>query len=146
MPTIFTHAAVPLMLGDALGRRRIPRPPMVAGAVAAMLPDADVLGFRLGLPYVHDLGHRGATHSIVLALACALLAMALQRSLRVPPRPALGFVFLQGALTFCSMPSPTAAWVWRSTGLSNIGGSSSTGVPSRFRPSVRAFSSCAAGT
>lgn len=96
MPTIFTHAAVPLMLGAALGRRRIPRRLLMAGAVAAMLPDADVLAFRLGIPYAHDLGHRGATHSIAFALACGLLAMVLHRSLRAPPWLALGFVFLSG--------------------------------------------------
>ena len=34
---------------------------------SAMLPDADVIAFHFGIPYVHPLGHRGLTHSIVFA-------------------------------------------------------------------------------
>ncbi|MBU2939917.1 metal-dependent hydrolase [Lacinutrix sp. C3R15] len=34
----------------------------------AILPDIDVLAFKLGVPYVHPLGHRGFTHSILFAI------------------------------------------------------------------------------
>ena len=33
-----------------------------------LLPDADVLGLMLGIPYEHILGHRGFAHSIVFAM------------------------------------------------------------------------------
>jgi inner membrane protein len=92
MPTIFTHAAVPLLLGAALGRRRISHRLLAAGAIAAMLPDADVLGFRLGIAYADAFGHRGAGHSLVLALLIALLAAALHRPLRSSARSAFLFV------------------------------------------------------
>lgn len=36
-----------------------------------MLPDADVIGFRFGIDYADEWGHRGATHSIVFAAFCA---------------------------------------------------------------------------
>ncbi len=46
MPTIVTHAAVPLCLGLGLGSRIIPPRLLLAGVAIAMLPDADVLAFK----------------------------------------------------------------------------------------------------
>jgi inner membrane protein len=94
MPTIFTHAAVPLLLGAAAGPRRISGRLLGVGAIAAMLPDADTVGFGLGIAYSSTLGHRGATHSAVFALAVALVAAASSRWLRTSPWRAFGFVGL----------------------------------------------------
>jgi inner membrane protein len=98
MPTIVTHAAIPLLLGAAAGTRRISRPLLFAGAVAAMLPDADVLGFKFGIAYADAFGHRGAAHSIAFALLLALLAAALHRPLQTSARRAFGFVGLATVL------------------------------------------------
>lgn len=73
MPTIITHAAVPLAAAAALELGRIPARLAVAGAVLAMLPDADVAGFKLGIAYADPWGHRGATHSLAIAAVCASL-------------------------------------------------------------------------
>ena len=59
MPTILTHALIPLAAGVALGRKRLPPRLVGAGMLAAMLPDADVVAFKLGIEYAHALGHRG---------------------------------------------------------------------------------------
>lgn len=67
MPTIITHAVIPLTMTALAGPRRIPPSLAIAGAVSAMLPDLDVIGFRLGVGYGDDWGHRGATHSFVFA-------------------------------------------------------------------------------
>jgi inner membrane protein len=48
VPTIFTHALVPAAVALGAGRRVIPGPLLAAGAVAAMLPDVDVLWLRRG--------------------------------------------------------------------------------------------------
>jgi inner membrane protein len=40
----------------------------VLGNVCAQLPDLDVVGFWLDIPYEHPFGHRGITHSILFAL------------------------------------------------------------------------------
>ena len=37
----------------------------------SLLPDADVIGFALGVEYGDPWGHRGATHSLTFALAVA---------------------------------------------------------------------------
>ncbi len=74
MPTVVSHALVPLALAVAAGPVRVPRSIAVAGAVLAMVPDADVAGFALGVDYAADWGHRGATHSLALpALVSAAL-------------------------------------------------------------------------
>jgi inner membrane protein len=40
----------------------------VLTAACAMLPDADVIGFALGIRYGSMLGHRGLTHSVAFAV------------------------------------------------------------------------------
>ncbi len=71
MPTIFTHAIVPLAIAVAAGRGCISPKLAITGAAFAILPDADVVGFGLGVEYADEWGHRGATHSIVFAALCA---------------------------------------------------------------------------
>ncbi len=71
MPTVITHAAVPLCLGLGLGTNVIPPRLLFAGIVLAMLPDADVLAFKFGVAYGNIFGHRGFTHSLLFALGGA---------------------------------------------------------------------------
>jgi len=54
----------------------------------AMLPDLDVVAFKLGIPYAAEFGHRGASHSVVAALTIGLCAAPIiARWLRVPLLP-----------------------------------------------------------
>jgi len=77
MPSIITHAALPLALWCAADRGRIPPRLLAAGVIAAMLPDADVLAFALHIPYADAFGHRGASHSLLFAGVLAALAAVL---------------------------------------------------------------------
>ncbi len=72
MATIFTHPAVPLAVGIALGRGVIPARLLGFGLLCSILPDLDVVAFKLGIPYKAMLGHRGFSHSIVFAILAAL--------------------------------------------------------------------------
>lgn len=67
MATAFTHAftgGVLARLGcEPVSTRKL----ALVLAVMAVLPDLDVLGFWLGVPYGHPLGHRGLTHSLPFA-------------------------------------------------------------------------------
>lgn len=83
MPTIITHAAVPLALGLGLGHKRIPGRLMVIGVIASILPDIDVLGFKLGISYGDILGHRGLTHSLFFAAMTAVYVAYSSRMLKV---------------------------------------------------------------
>lgn len=97
MPTVMTHALVPLALGLALGRRRIPARLLAAGALAAMLPDADVVAFKLGIAYADDFGHRGASHSFAFAAMLAALGALAAPWLRAPRWRSAWWLFLCAA-------------------------------------------------
>jgi len=78
--SLLTHPVVPLSIGVALGRRNIPLRALFLGIVLSMLPDADVIAFRLGIPYEHMLGHRGLSHSLAFAAVAAFTGAALPAS------------------------------------------------------------------
>ncbi|MBO9575608.1 MAG: metal-dependent hydrolase [Sphingobium sp.] len=86
MPSIFSHAIIPLAAGAAAGRKRIPPRLAVAGALLAIAPDFDVIGFRLGIGYGDIWGHRGATHSLAFALLVSIAVVLLWREARTIPR------------------------------------------------------------
>jgi inner membrane protein len=54
-------------------------------SMLALLPDIDVIGFALGVPYSAPWGHRGATHSLVFALALASVFGFAALRLRMQP-------------------------------------------------------------
>jgi inner membrane protein len=68
----------------------------VGGALAAVVPDLDVVSFRFGIAYGDLLGHRGLTHSFAFAVAfSALCVLAVARSLSPRARlPAFTYVAL----------------------------------------------------
>lgn len=53
----------------------------------SLLPDADVVGLALGIPYGAPFGHRGASHSLVAAVMIGI-ACGLGAWLGRPPAPA----------------------------------------------------------
>ncbi|GIW55656.1 MAG: hypothetical protein KatS3mg082_2060 [Nitrospiraceae bacterium] len=72
MASAFSHVVVAVALGMAWRPAARSMRFWVFGAACAVGPDLDVLGFWLGIPYDHLLGHRGLTHSLFFA---ALLAV-----------------------------------------------------------------------
>jgi len=57
-----------------------------------MAPDLDVVAFRFGVAYAHDLGHRGMTHSIFFALLMAMALVPLSRFLHSTSRTVFFFI------------------------------------------------------
>jgi len=94
MPTVFSHAAVPVALGLGLGRACIPPRLLLAGVAVSVLPDLDSVAFRVGIPYQITLGHRGVTHSLVFGVAVALLGACAFRVLRTGFGRAFWFLLL----------------------------------------------------
>lgn len=93
MPTVFSHPAPVLALTMALGSRTVPARLLFFGVLCAVLPDADVVGFRLGIPYADILGHRGFFHSLAFALGMGLVGAGLAPALRCGRMAALGVGF-----------------------------------------------------
>jgi inner membrane protein len=97
----FGHVAVGLALGRLDAGAAPPRrlaASMVLLSALALLPDADVIAFALRIPYRAEWGHRGASHSLVLA---ALVALAVAVVTRLARRPALK----AGLLAFAAVGS-----------------------------------------
>jgi inner membrane protein len=74
MPTILTHGLAGLGVGVLLAPESAgwAYPALTIGL--GMLPDADAVGFLLGVPYGSRFGHRGFSHSLLFALLVSLLA------------------------------------------------------------------------
>ena len=62
-----------LGIGACFYDRQISKGVWVIGAICAVVPDLDVIGFRFGIPYGDFWGHRGFTHSPVFAALLALV-------------------------------------------------------------------------
>lgn len=116
MPSIITHTAVSLALGLGLGGAVIPRRLLLAGVAASMIPDLDVIGFKLGIAYADSMGHRGITHSLLFAALLGLLAFVLARRLNARPMVAGLYVFAScvshGLLDMCTNGGLGIAFLW----------------------------------
>ena len=75
MPTVLTHAAVALALGQSRKKTfRVDAWFWFLAIFCSILPDFDVIGFSFGIRYGDLWGHRGLTHSILFAVAVGILA------------------------------------------------------------------------
>ena len=74
MASIFGHAIVGFTLTKLIDSKNL-KWLMLAAIFSTILPDFDVIGFKLEIPYEHPLGHRGFTHSIFFAIFWALILM-----------------------------------------------------------------------
>lgn len=85
MATVVSHPAVPLALTMAMGSGLVPLQLTALAVVCSVLPDFDMLGLWLGIPYAHPLGHRGITHSLPFGVAVAGLGFAFTSQLDCQP-------------------------------------------------------------
>ena len=70
-----THAVLGASLAQAACGRRLGRTAALAGAVAGVLPDADVFIRSAADPLVAVAAHRGFTHALVFVPVGALVAV-----------------------------------------------------------------------
>jgi inner membrane protein len=70
--SFFSHPAFPVAMALS-SMRAIPKKLLELCLVLTLLPDLDVLAFKLGIPYASPWGHRGFTHSIVFALITGVI-------------------------------------------------------------------------
>jgi inner membrane protein len=70
--SIFGHSIVGYTLSKIIDSKNT-KWLLFAAIISTILPDFDVIGFKLGIPYMHPLGHRGFTHSILFAVIWAAL-------------------------------------------------------------------------
>ncbi len=73
MASAFSHAIASVAIGKTSFIKNIDKKFWLLGIFCAVIPDADAIGFKLGIAYESVWGHRGITHSFFFA---ALLAFA----------------------------------------------------------------------
>jgi inner membrane protein len=69
----FGHMAVAYAMGKTLKPAWSSTRFWMLTALCCVLPDVDVLGLLMGIPYDHILGHRGVTHSVVFAIMVGIV-------------------------------------------------------------------------
>ena len=77
MASAFSHAILAVAMGKGLQDSVMNWRALLIGAVCAVLPDLDVIGFYFGIRYGDLWGHRGMTHSLFFAsiLSVSLVAI-----------------------------------------------------------------------
>lgn len=68
MASVFGHAFASLALGSSFSKNGRTIKLLVLAILCAILPDADVIGFKFGIAYESFWGHRGFSHSIVFSI------------------------------------------------------------------------------
>jgi inner membrane protein len=117
MPMTTTHALVPLAATLAFADRPIPWRLVLVAAFASAAPDVDGL-FKhfLHIPASSIYSHRGAAHSLFVALAAGLVVPLFHRILRVRPLTA-GVVIAasmasHGILDMMTNSGQAVAYLW----------------------------------
>ena len=75
MASAFSHILLAFALGQAQPWKRWPIRFWGLSFLCTLVPDVDVVGFAVGIPYEHVLGHRGLTHSLAFAFVMGLLVV-----------------------------------------------------------------------
>ncbi len=84
MPSVISHAVVAVAAGITFAPRDVPHHFWSLSIACSMIPDADIIGFSLGIPYQHLFGHRGFFHSPFLGLLMSIfLVFVLFRDIEI---------------------------------------------------------------
>ena len=74
MASVFGHGIVGFTLAKLIDVQKAKLLVFLAIG-SAILPDLDVISFNFGIHYLHPLGHRGFSHSVIFALLWAIILM-----------------------------------------------------------------------
>jgi inner membrane protein len=75
MASAFSHILVAFALGQAQPWRRWSSRFWGLSFLCSIIRDVDLVGFAVGIPYEHLLGHRGVTHSLAFAVVMGLVVV-----------------------------------------------------------------------
>jgi inner membrane protein len=98
MPSILSHAIVATAIGKAVEQKNVPWWYWALGAAVSAAPDLDVIGFHFGVHYGDVMGHRGITHSLLVAVLLAgLVTLAFRGQNQISSRRLFFYLFLATA-------------------------------------------------
>jgi len=72
VPTLISHTVVAVAAGKAFAPKDVPNHFWLLSILCSCIPDADVIGLSLGVPYGHFFGHRGFFHSPFFGLLLSI--------------------------------------------------------------------------
>ena len=72
MGSILGHGIVAYTLSRVIDKNNISLL-LILAIASSIMPDLDIIAFKLDIPYEHPLGHRGFSHSILFAFIWAAL-------------------------------------------------------------------------
>jgi inner membrane protein len=93
MASAFGHAILASAIGfhwNSVKKRKL----ISLGILSSILPDADIIAFKFGIPYSHMFGHRGFTHSIFFAIVWSLLLQQLFYKKEIKKSMVLLYLFI----------------------------------------------------
>jgi len=94
MASVFAHAVAAVVLGKAFPGKLASPKFWILGILCTIIPDADVVMFKFGVPYEHMLGHRGFSHSLVFSLLLGVVVTVLfYRNLKLSSKEGLLLMF-----------------------------------------------------
>ncbi len=73
MASAFSHAIASIAIGKISFLQRMDKKFWLLGMFCAVIPDADAIGFKFGIPYESVWGHRGITHSFLFAILLSVV-------------------------------------------------------------------------
>ena len=96
MASVFGHAIAAIGIGKLFPKKEMTRKVYVLGAVSAMIPDLDVIGFQFDIQWESMWSHRGFTHSIFFAVVWALILLVVfhRKELSIKKYRLGGYYFL----------------------------------------------------
>lgn len=94
MASIISHPIIPLTIGLLAARNDLPWRVIALGMLCSILPDLDVIGFKLGIEYASPFGHRGFTHSLIFSAFLASLTTLYCRTWTATPSLTWLFLFI----------------------------------------------------
>jgi inner membrane protein len=99
MASAFSHAIAAVAIGKASFIKKVDWKFWLLGMFCAVVPDADAIGYKLGIPYDSMWGHRGITHSLLFAalLALTVLFFFYRQEEKFSGRPLALFLFFFAA-------------------------------------------------
>ncbi len=100
MASAFAHAVIAIAAGKSFPKRNTSWKFWFLGIVCTILPDADVISFKLGIPYEHVLGHRGFSHSLIFSLVLGVIIKLLfYKNVKLISLKSLGYILF---FTLCT--------------------------------------------
>ena len=107
MPSIFSHAAFAYSIGSLTSIKKQKFKFFFLLILSSIVPDFDVVSFKLGISYQEILGHRGITHSIFFSIILGFIFSLFIKTEFYKEKIFVALVFSLGCLSHAFLDSFT---------------------------------------